>query len=38
VELVKKDLKALNTSVEVDLEEYDEVMPIKPVFLNEGYQ
>ena len=36
--MVKRDLKALNSSVEVDQEEYDEVMAIKPMFLNEDYQ
>lgn len=38
LEAVKKDLKALNSSVEVDQEEYDEVVAIKPMFLNENYQ
>ena len=38
LEVVKRDLKALNSSVEVDQEEYDEVMAIKPMFLNEDYQ
>lgn len=36
--VVKADLKALNSSVEVDQEEYDEVVAIKPMFLNEDYQ
>lgn len=38
LEAVKQDLKALNSSVEVDQEEYDEVVAIKPMFLNEDYQ
>lgn len=38
LEVVKQDLKALNSSVEVDQEEYDEVVAIKPMFLNEDYQ
>lgn len=38
LEVVKRDLKALNSSVEVDQEEYDEVVAIKPMFLNEDYQ
>ena len=38
LEVVKKDLQALNSSVEVDQEEYDEVVVIKALFLNEDYQ
>ncbi len=38
LEVVKKDLQALNSSVEVDQEEYDEVVAIKAMFLNEDYQ
>lgn len=38
LEIVKEDLKALNSSVEVDQEEYDEVVSIKAMFLNEDYQ
>ncbi|WP_325198948.1 ATPase P [Oscillibacter sp.] len=38
LETVKRDLKALNSSVEVDQEEYNEVVEIKPMFLNEDYQ
>lgn len=38
LDVVKKDLKALNSSVEVDQEEYDEVVAIKAMFLNEDYQ
>lgn len=38
LEVVKKDLKALNSDVEVDEEEYEEVVTVKPMFLNEEYQ
>lgn len=38
LEAVKRDLKALNSDVEVDEEEYEEVVAIKPMFLNEEYQ
>lgn len=38
LEVVKKDLKALNADVQVDQEEYDEVMAIKPMFLVENYR
>ena len=38
LEVVKQDLKALNSSVEVDQEEYDEVVAVKAMFLNEDYQ
>ena len=38
LEVVKQDLKALNSSVEVDQEEYDEVVTVKPMFLNEDYR
>ncbi len=38
LELVKQDLKALNSSVEVEQEEYDEVTAVKPMFLNHDYQ
>ena len=38
LEAVKSDLKALNSSVEVDQDEYDEVVTIKPMFLNEDYR
>ena len=37
LEVVKQDLQALNSSVEVDQEEYDEVVAIKALFLNEDY-
>lgn len=36
--MVKQDLKALNASVQVDQEEYDEVVAIKAMFLNADYQ
>lgn len=35
---VKADLKALNADVRVSQEEYDEVITIKAMFLNENYQ
>lgn len=38
LEVVKRDLKALNSSVEVDQEEYDEVVTVKPMFLIEDYR
>ena len=38
LEVVKQDLKALNSDVEVDQEEYDEVVTVKPMFLNENYR
>lgn len=38
LETVKRDLKALNSSVEVDEEEYEEVVAIKAMFLNEDYR
>ena len=38
LEVVKQDLRALNSSVEVDQEEYDEVVAIKALFLNENYE
>lgn len=38
LEVVKQDLKALNSSVEVDQEEYDEIVTVKPMFLIEDYQ
>ena len=37
LEVVKADLKALNSSVEVSQEEHDEVVAIKAMFLNEDY-
>ena len=38
LEIVKEDLKALNSDVKVSQEEYDEVVAIKPMFLNAMYQ
>lgn len=37
-EVMKKDLKALNSSVQVEQEEYDEVVQIKPIFLLCNYE
>ncbi len=36
LDVVKADLKALNADVTVSQEEYDEVVAIKPMFLNAG--
>lgn len=33
LDVLKKDLKALNSSVQVEQEEYDEIIQIKPIFL-----
>lgn len=38
LEVVKKDLKALNGTVTVSQQEYDEVVTVKPMFLVCGYQ
>ncbi|MDO4345631.1 MAG: ATPase P [Eubacteriales bacterium] len=38
LEVVKEDLKALNSSVTVEQEEYDEIMAIKPLFLVHDYE
>ena len=38
LEVLKKDLQALNSSVQVEQEEYDEVVCIKPMFLLCEYQ
>ncbi len=38
LDLVKKDLQALNSSVTVSQKEYDEVVEIKPMFLNFDYE
>lgn len=38
LDVVKADLKALNADVTVSQEEYDEVVTIKPMFLNAEYQ
>lgn len=37
-ETVKKDLQAINSSVTVEQEEYDEIMAIKPMFLVHNYE
>ena len=36
--VLKSDLKALNADVQVEQEEYDEVVAIKPMFLVSDYQ
>ncbi|WP_347559673.1 hypothetical protein [Clostridium sp. AM58-1XD] len=38
LEAVKDELKALNSSVQVEQEEYDEVVAVKPLFLVADYQ
>lgn len=38
LEVLKQDLKALNSSVAVEQEEYDEIMAIKPMFLVMDYK
>lgn len=38
LELVKSDLQALNASVQVEQEEYEEIIVIKPMFLVSAYQ
>ena len=38
LEVLKADLRALNSSVQVEQEEYDEVVCIKPMFLLQEYQ
>lgn len=38
LDVVKQDLKSLNADVQVDQEEYDEVVAIKALFLNAQYQ
>lgn len=38
LQVVKEDLKQLNASVQVEQEEYDEIMAIKPMFLVEDYK
>ncbi len=38
LDVVKADLKALNADVKVSQEEYDEVVAIKAMFLNEDYR
>ncbi len=37
-EVMKQDLKALNNTVQVEQEEYDEVVEVKPIFLLCNYQ
>ena len=36
--VLKQDLQRLNADVQVDQDEYDEIVAIKPMFLNEDYQ
>lgn len=38
LEIVKSDLKKLNSNVQVDQEEYDQIVLIKPMFLLEDYR
>ena len=38
LDVVKDDLRALNSDVQVSQKEYDEVVAIKAMFLNAGYQ
>lgn len=38
LDVLKKDLQALNSSVQVEQEEYDEVVAIKPMFLVSDYR
>lgn len=38
LEILKSDLKALNSSVTVEQEEFDEIMAIKPMFLVMNYE
>ncbi len=38
LELTKQYLKSLNNTVQVEQEEYDRVVAIKPLFLNENYR
>ena len=38
LEVLKDDLKALNSSVVVEQEEYEEIVAIKPMFLVMGYR
>lgn len=38
LKILKADLKALNATVQVEQEEYDEVVAIKPIFLLCGYE
>ena len=38
LELLKSDLQALNASVQVEQEEYEEIIVIKPMFLVSAYK
>ena len=38
LELLKSDLQALNASVQVEQEEYEEIILIKPMFLVSAYE
>ena len=38
LKVLKEDLKALNSSVVVEQEEYDEIVAIKPMFLVMDYR
>lgn len=38
LEVLKEDLRALNSDVQVEQEEYEEVVAIKAMFLNEDYR
>ena len=38
MDVLKSDLKALTADVQVEQEEYDEVVVIKPLFLVSNYQ
>lgn len=38
LDVVKKDLKALNNTVKVSQQEYDEVVTVKPLFIVSNYQ
>ncbi len=38
LEIIKQDLQALNSDVQVSQEEHDEVVAIKPMFLNAAYE
>ena len=38
LDAVKEELKTLNRDVQVEQDEYDEVVAVKPLFLNENYR
>lgn len=38
LDVVKQDLKKLNADVQVEQDEYDEIMAVKPMFLAENYR